>query len=117
MGASCGGNSEDSDEHIYASVGLQSRHAYSILDIRNILGNKWVSRNISQQQVVLCLQNKRFCDYFVTFLLILYLQTQCILNYEICKQILPVTISVYDYVFAHAFVFVWLIFILFYCIL
>ncbi|XP_046853610.1 calpain-15-like isoform X2 [Xenia sp. Carnegie-2017] len=40
MGASCGGNAQDIDEGIYASVGLQSRHAYSILDIRNAQGNK-----------------------------------------------------------------------------
>lgn len=36
MGASCGGSSLDSEECIYTSVGLQSRHAYSVLDVKNV---------------------------------------------------------------------------------
>ena len=43
MGASCGGTSTDSEEYIYNSVGLQSRHAYSILDVKNVQGHRWWS--------------------------------------------------------------------------
>ena len=43
MGASCGGTSSDSDEDVYTTVGLQSRHAYSILHVKDIQGHRWVS--------------------------------------------------------------------------
>ena len=36
MSAACGGDGGEEEERVYALLGLESNHAYSILDVRQI---------------------------------------------------------------------------------
>ena len=38
MGASCGGDTQPEDEPVFAAVGLQTHHAYSVLDVKDVHG-------------------------------------------------------------------------------
>ena len=38
MGASCGGDTQPKEEPVFASVGLQTHHAYSVLDVKDVHG-------------------------------------------------------------------------------
>lgn len=42
MGASCGGDTQPEEEPVFAAVGLQTHHAYSVLDVKDVHGIRLV---------------------------------------------------------------------------
>ena len=42
MGASCGGDTEPDEEPAYTVVGLQTHHAYSVLDVKDVHGIRYM---------------------------------------------------------------------------
>lgn len=42
MGASCGGDTKPEEEDLFAAVGLQTHHAYSVLDVKDVHGVRLV---------------------------------------------------------------------------
>ncbi|XP_020605318.1 calpain-15-like [Orbicella faveolata] len=42
MGASCGGDTKPEEEPVFAAVGLQTHHAYSVLDVKDVHGIRLV---------------------------------------------------------------------------
>ena len=38
MGASCGGDTKPEEGDLFAAVGLQTHHAYSVLDVKDVHG-------------------------------------------------------------------------------
>lgn len=42
MGASCGGDTKPEEEDLFAAVGLQTHHAYSVLDVKDVHGIRLV---------------------------------------------------------------------------
>jgi len=43
MGASCGGDTKPEEEPVFAAVGLQTHHAYSVLDVKDVHGIRLAS--------------------------------------------------------------------------
>ena len=42
MGASCGGDTKPEEEPAYIAVGLQTHHAYSVLDVKDVHGIRYL---------------------------------------------------------------------------
>jgi len=47
MGASCGGDTQPEEEPIFAALGLQTHHAYSVLDVKDVHGIRLASHVLS----------------------------------------------------------------------
>ena len=47
MGASCGGDTKPEEEPLFAAVGLQTHHAYSVLDVKDVHGIRLAGHVIS----------------------------------------------------------------------
>ena len=47
MGASCGGDTKPEEEPVFAALGLQTHHAYSVLDVKDVHGIRLAGHVIS----------------------------------------------------------------------
>lgn len=54
MGASCGGDTKPEEEPVYAAVGLQTHHAYSVLDVKDIHGIRLAGHVLSSYTFAGC---------------------------------------------------------------
>ena len=47
MGASCGGDTKPEEEPAFVAVGLQTHHAYSVLDVKDVHGIRLAGHVVS----------------------------------------------------------------------